>query len=104
MRIHYKINDYTILPQYATIPIAFMVESVYRVSLMGEGGIGGFKLEEEKIDIPYCKDLDKVPNNGPSDWARLHDMTYWKFITAWDGDDFIAVSYTHLTLPTTQYV
>ena len=89
MRIHYKINNYTILPQYATIPVDFMVESIFNVTPIGEGGIGGFKLVEEEVTIPYCKDLDSIPNNKPTDWPNFHDVSDWRFITTWDGDTII---------------
>ena len=86
MRIHYKIHNYKILPQYATIPIDFMVESILKVTPIGEGGFGGYSMVEEKVDIPYCKDLDARPGFSPMDWPNHYDVSDWIFTTMWDGD------------------
>jgi len=52
-----------LLPQYATIPIAFRVESIFQVELVGQG-LGGIQLREAKVS-PYIKDYDALPDGGP---------------------------------------
>ena len=80
------IND---LPIYASISIAFKVESIYRIEVVAPG-LGGFRLVEEQVDPPYLKDYDTAGCDGtpetPLDWPGLFDTTNWGFFLAYAGD------------------
>jgi GNAT superfamily N-acetyltransferase len=72
------------LPDYATIPIAFQVESHFRVDVI-EDGFGGFKLVDEAV-TPYVKDYDAHPGEGPLNWQAQWDLSSWGILAAFDGD------------------
>jgi len=72
------------LPLYAQVPIAFRVESVFRVELI-EGGLGGILLREERV-APYIKDYDTYGEDRPADWPQQFDVRNWGFFLAFDGD------------------
>ncbi len=69
---------------YAQVPIAFRVESVFRVELV-EGGLGGILLREERV-TPYIKDYDAYGEDRLEDWPREFDVRNWGFFLACDGD------------------
>jgi GNAT superfamily N-acetyltransferase len=72
------------LPGYATIPIAFQVESRLRVEIL-QGGLGGFRLVEEAV-TPCIKDYDAHPGEGPLHWQAQWDISTWGILAAFDGD------------------
>ena len=45
------------LGEYANIPIAFMVRSIFQVELI-DGGLGGMSMLEAPVEHPYIKDYD----------------------------------------------
>jgi hypothetical protein len=51
-------------PLYDAIPIAYTVESMLRVEAV-DGGLGGFRLVEEKLPAPYTKDYDSQGDDRP---------------------------------------
>jgi GNAT superfamily N-acetyltransferase len=72
------------LPRYAEIPIAFRVESVFRVDAV-DGGLGGFRLVEEAVE-PYMKDYDALADERPTHWLRRFDVSNWGFFLALDEE------------------
>ncbi len=71
-------------PLYDAIPIAYTVESVLRVDVL-DGGLGGFRLVEEKLPAPYVKDYDRQGEDRPSAWAKEFDLSRWGVLLARDG-------------------
>ncbi len=70
----------TLIDEYAQLPIAFEVESVFDVSLR-EGGLGGFELAERRI-APFVKDYDAIAGNHPSDWVGRFEVASWGLLFA----------------------
>jgi GNAT superfamily N-acetyltransferase len=71
-------------PLYDAIPIAYTVESVLRVEVL-DGGLGGFRLVEEKLPAPYVKDYDSQGTDRPTVWANEFDISRWGILLARDG-------------------
>jgi len=72
------------LSRYSEIPIAFRVESIFRVEPK-EKGLAGIELHEEKVDHPYVKDYDAFRGEGPTRWLKRFDisnMSNWGIIMA----------------------
>ena len=69
------------LYQHAAISIAFEVESVLALTIDSHG-LGGFRLTEQRLDRPYVKDYDALPNCHPTQWAARFDMANWVFFSA----------------------
>ncbi len=77
-----------LLPLYATIPILFKVESVFRV-LVIDGGLGGFELIEEQV-APYTKDYDSYDSQDKGDsrpigWSKRFDISKWEIFLAYNS-------------------
>jgi GNAT superfamily N-acetyltransferase len=72
------------LPEYAKVSIAFLVESQLRVEAV-EGGLGGLRLIEEKVNPPYIKDYDREKEGGPERWPRRWDMSNWGILSVFEG-------------------
>jgi hypothetical protein len=71
--------------EHAAIPIAFVVDRVLEVRLLG-GGLGGMSLPEAAVTDPYVKDYDAVEGAGPLRWPGRLDVSHWGLISArWDG-------------------
>lgn len=73
-----------VLPDYGSIPIAFLVESQLRVESISDG-FGGLRLVEEKVKVPYIKDFDKVRGEGPTRWLKRWNIVHWGVLSAFDG-------------------
>jgi GNAT superfamily N-acetyltransferase len=72
------------LTEYEKVPIAFLVESRFRVELC-EGGLGGMQLIEEPV-APYVKDYDQNQSDRPSQWTARWDISHWGILSAYiDG-------------------
>ena len=70
------------LDEYAAVPIAFEVRSVFDVAEAG----GGFVLTERPVAAPYLKDHDAIPGEGPGAWPMHFDVAKWGLFAAWrDG-------------------
>ena len=78
------------LPEYARIPIAFTVRSRYRVEPIS-GGLGGLSLVEEAV-VPYIKDYDAIPGEGPRHWKAHWDLSNWGILSAFDGSERVGGS------------
>ena len=73
----------SVLPDYARIPIAFTVNSRFRVEPIAEG-LGGLALIEETV-VPYVKDYDAIPGEGPLHWRERWDTTHWGILSAFEA-------------------
>ena len=69
----------TALPEYARVPIVFIVDRVVDVT---ERNNGGFVLSERRLDVPYQKDYDALAGEGPLQWGRRFDLSNWQIFTA----------------------
>lgn len=72
------------LGEYEKIPIAFRVESRFRVELV-QNGLGGINFIEEKV-IPFVKDYDANANERPSRWSERFDISNWGILSAFEGE------------------
>ena len=68
----------TELEQYAQVPIAFEVKSIFRVETL-ERGLGGIRLVEESVE-PYAKNYDAY--DTPTRWREMFDVSNWGFFLA----------------------
>jgi GNAT superfamily N-acetyltransferase len=73
-----------LLARYGEVPIAFRVETVFRVEEM-DGGLGGLRLIATPLAEPYVKDYDALEPGGPANWARRFDVSNWGFFQAADA-------------------
>ncbi len=71
------------LPEYGGVPIAFRVESRFRIEPI-QSGLGGLLLIEEPV-ATYIKDYDAVKGEGPSRWLRQWEISNWGILSAFDG-------------------
>jgi GNAT superfamily N-acetyltransferase len=67
----------TDLADYATVPIAFQVNSVFEVTAQDE-----LLLAERKIEVPYIKDYDTIDGEHPTQWPKRFDLSNWGFFAA----------------------
>lgn len=82
MTVEVRQEPLAALGEYATVPIAFEVRSVFEVAEAGEG----FELVERPVAAPYVKDHDAIPGEGPAAWAMHFDLSSWALFAAWrDG-------------------
>lgn len=72
----------TSLTDYAAVPIAFEVVTVFDVT--GRDG-GGFVLTERRLEAPFVKDYDAIEGEHPSLWAARFDVTRWGVLAARAG-------------------
>jgi len=70
-----------LLSEYATIPIAFKVRSIYQIEAL-DNGLGGLHLVEQPVSPPYIKDYDAYEDGPPNAWPRQFDMRNWGFLLA----------------------
>jgi GNAT superfamily N-acetyltransferase len=71
----------TALAEYARVPIVFTVDRVLDVTNRDDGR-GAFALSERRLELPYDKDYDAIPGEGPLQWARRFDLSTWALFTA----------------------
>ena len=76
---------FSTLQEYGDVPIAFLVESRFRVESV-RNGLGGWLLTEEGVEYPWTKDYDADKGEGPSRWARQFDISNWGVISVFEGD------------------
>lgn len=48
--------------------------------------MGGFRLIEERVAVPYIKDYDSRGESNPMHWAQEFDLSRWGILLARDGD------------------
>ena len=68
---------------YSVVPISFTVDSRYRVDAV-DGGLGGWRLTEERVEPPYVKDYDDTDDERPVRWLRRWDISHWGVFAAVD--------------------
>ena len=71
------------LADYGTVPIAFTVESRYRIEV-ADKGLGGWVIAEEEVQRPYIQDYDQDKGEGPTRWPRRWDISNWVITSAFD--------------------
>jgi GNAT superfamily N-acetyltransferase len=71
----------TALADYARVPIVFTVDRVMDVTNRDDGP-ARFALSERLLDVPYVKNYDAIPGEGPLQWARHLDLSNWTFFSA----------------------
>ena len=78
-----KVTDepMTVVPEYAQVPIRFTVDRVLDVTNRDDSP-RGFALSERRLEVPYEKDYDAIPGEGPLQWARRFDLSTWGLFTA----------------------
>ncbi len=70
------------LSQYAEIPIAFEVKSIFEVDLP-DGGLKGMVLREKEVVPSYIKDYDAYGGGErPQKWAERFDISNWAIFLA----------------------
>jgi hypothetical protein len=62
------------LAGYAEVPMVCNVDSMLVVEEI-DGGIGGFRLCERPVKIPYTKNYDAYVDGGPLNWPQRFDIT-----------------------------
>ena len=63
-----------LLAEYATVPIAYEVNSVFSAQPRREGG---FDLTEHRLAAPYIKDYDSFDPDRPQSWQARFDTSQW---------------------------
>jgi GNAT superfamily N-acetyltransferase len=76
------------LPTYGSISIAFKVREVLDCTVI-DGGLGGFRLEERKIQVPYIKDYDQIAGEGPHRWNERFDTSQWTLLIAQESGQWL---------------
>ena len=74
------------LEAYGEVPIVFEVKTELKVELVGQNGLGGIRLVEEKVTPPFIKDYDGDEEGPPARWQRQWDLSNWAVISAFDGE------------------
>jgi GNAT superfamily N-acetyltransferase len=97
----------SILAEYARVPIVFTVDRVLDVASDAHQP-GGVVLTERPVDVPYAKDYDAIPGEGPLTWADRFDPSRSAIFTArvatrLVGGAAVALDSSMATLPTTDY-
>jgi len=70
------------LHRYDQVPIHFEVRTELAVEVV-DGGLGGLRLVEQPVDLPYVKDYDRM-EGPPSTWTAQYDMRGWGIFLALD--------------------
>jgi GNAT superfamily N-acetyltransferase len=84
MSVHIAEFGSELLARYGEVPIAFRVETVFRVE-EADRGLGGLRLVEAPLAEPYVKDYDALEPCVPASWARRFDVSNWGFFQADDA-------------------
>jgi ribosomal protein S18 acetylase RimI-like enzyme len=71
-------------PRYDAIPNRYEVRSIFRVEAI-DGGLGGFRLAEERVAEPYVRDYDSHGDDNPAAWSTDFDLGRWGIFLAIDG-------------------
>ena len=79
MKIDVREQGVSVIPQYATILIAFEVTSVLDIE---QDKDGQFALKERRLDRPYVKNYDAIAGEGPRHWPTRFDISNWGVFTA----------------------
>ena len=74
-----------VLSEYGQVSIAFTVATRLRAKPV-DGGLGGLRLVEEKVEPPWVKDYDAHDGEGPSRWAKRWDLSNWAVLSAFEEE------------------
>ncbi len=88
MDIEIKEVGIELLGMYAEIPIRYKVESVLDVQLI-RNGLGGMRLQEQKVSPSYVKDYDADHEEGPTRWPKRFDTSNWVILLASSEDRYL---------------
>ena len=69
------------LEEYASLPISFEVRSVLEC-VVPQHGLGGIVFVERDLHVPYVKDYDAIPGEGPLLWPEQFDTSRWSLFLA----------------------
>ena len=72
------------LADYAEVPMVCNVDSILVVEEV-DGGIGGLRLCERPVKIPYAKNYDAYGDGGPLNWPQRFDISQWGLWIARNG-------------------
>jgi GNAT superfamily N-acetyltransferase len=72
------------LAVYAEVPMVCNVNPMLIVEEI-DGGIGGLRLSERPVKIPYTKNYDAYCDGGPLNWPQRFDISQWGLWIARDG-------------------
>lgn len=78
MRVEVSEEPMSTLAEYAAVPIAFEVASVFDIE---DSGGGGYSLAERALVTPYVKDYD-AHGEEPARWPALFDVSNWVLLVA----------------------
>jgi GNAT superfamily N-acetyltransferase len=81
MTIEVTEEPMTVVAEYARVPIAFTVDRVLDVTHRDDSP-GGIALSERRLEVPYEKDYDAIPGEGPLQWARHLNLSNWALFIA----------------------
>jgi GNAT superfamily N-acetyltransferase len=81
MRLEIKEESISVFEEYATIPTAFEVDSVFQVEESIDSA-DKFILTERPVEVPFLKNYDTIAGQHPSQWARRFDISNWRVFTA----------------------
>jgi len=84
MAIEIVEESVTVLPDYGNVSSAFLVEAQLRVEPI-RNGLGGLRLIEERVELPYVIDFDRAKGEGPKRWLKRWDISHWGALSAFDG-------------------
>ncbi|MHB9031730.1 MAG: GNAT family N-acetyltransferase [Anaerolineae bacterium] len=84
------------LELYASVPIAFEVNSVLELHPVNDG-LGGICLAEKPLAVPYTKDYDLTEK--PTDWPLSLDTSRWHFVLAYAGTQVVGAAAVALDTP-----
>ena len=72
-------------PEYASIPISYQVESMFRIEPV-DGGLGGLTFTEEPVDPPWLNDYDKGDTAARIRGWHRWDLSNWRVLVAYDAE------------------
>ena len=76
------------LAEYAEVPMVCTVDSMLAVEEI-DGGLGGLRLCERPVKIPYTKNYDAYGDGGPLNWPQRFDISQWRLWIARDGGQMV---------------
>ncbi|MFC1947216.1 GNAT family N-acetyltransferase [Chloroflexota bacterium] len=76
------------LQWYSEVGSFLAVESILQPEKIDKG-LGGIKLTEKKVKVPYVKDYDAHRGEGPTRWLKRFDMSGWGIFMAFEQEEHI---------------
>ena len=71
------------LDEYSSVSIAYEVLTILQPQQIDDG-LGGLRLSEEPVKVPYVKDYDTYRDGPPERWLQRFDTRNWGFLVARD--------------------